>query len=274
MKEYKVVKRFICLLCTITVLLSLVACSTAGESTGQNSTGTEESVASDSSEKSVVIESVASDSSEKSAEIESFPADFVVAKSNAATSAMIRYWLPGAPYDTNEMVREIKAIAEVGFKGIELACVCDSGHTMDASLYGWGSEKWAESTKLVLETAKEVGLKVDLTVSAHWPLNIPGVTADSEESQKELQTGIEVIQPGITYEGKAPVCDTPLNEKTVSDVLKAVTVAKITGQMTKEVSGGFGSPSQEITVYVFDPTTMEAVDINADGSILWTAPAA
>lgn len=200
----------------------------------------------------------------------SFSEDFSMPDKNSGAS--IRFWWPGAPEDLEELKEEINSIAESGFKGIEIACVCDSGSSINQSENGWGTENWRNAVKTALEEAKKVGLTVDLTVGPHWPMGLPTVTPDSDASSKELQQGMTLVSPGETFEGEAPVCDTPLDEGSSVDVLKAVTVAKVTGQVTETISSWAGS--YDVTKYTFDSSSMQKLDIQDGNIISFTAPEA
>lgn len=187
------------------------------------------------------------------------------ANPDRSTHAGIRLWLPGAPEDLEELKTEIRSLEEVGFKNIEIACVCDSGTSIDTVNNGWGTENWRNAVKTVLETAKEVGIKVDLTVGPHWPLALPSITPDSEASSKELQQGTLVLAPGEAFEGTAPVCDTPLDEGNSFDQLKAVTVARISGVVENE------DEEDDTVTYTVDSSTIQTVDVAKDGTISFTA---
>ena len=51
------------------------------------------------------------------------------AQGGPSTGAMFRYWLPGGSVDQAQVIREIEAIADAGYKGVEIA------HVMDAARY-------------------------------------------------------------------------------------------------------------------------------------------
>src|SRR4051794_6900192 len=57
----------------------------------------------------------------------------------ASTGAMFRWWWPGAAVDDGELVRELDAIADAGYKGVEIADVMDSvDYAVDPDVYGYG----------------------------------------------------------------------------------------------------------------------------------------
>lgn len=178
----------------------------------------------------------------------------------SSTKPMTRFWWPNAPQDLDELEREVRAIAEAGYGGIEIACVADSSGWVDPVEYGWGTEGWNNAVRRTLQTAKEVGIKVDLTVGPHWPLSIPGVNPDTPDSAKKLSQGSVKVEAGTTYAGEAPAADEPLKEPWTVDELKAVTAAKITGY------------DEETAAYTYDVNSMQEVTAGEDGTVHWTAP--
>jgi len=61
-----------------------------------------------------------------------------------ATSSMFRWWIPAGFVDDKEIVAELKAIADAGYKGVEICInMSDTGYTREmAKEKGWGTARW------------------------------------------------------------------------------------------------------------------------------------
>lgn len=156
---------------------------------------------------------------------------FLDPASNTDAKPMARYWFPDAGAGlTSEQLAElsekgysvvqseeylnlvsqsIEELYEAGFGGVELTMLAD-GNNYDntiASYAGWGTEAWVRVLSQALYTANQVGkgdgtdFKVDITMTAHWPLVIDTVDPNDDEQQQQLTSAIQNIsQEDLTAE--------------------------------------------------------------------------
>ncbi|MFO1400975.1 MAG: glycosyl hydrolase [Steroidobacteraceae bacterium] len=182
--------------------------------------------------------------------------------------AMFRWWWPGGYITPEEIEREVNAMADAGFGGFEIADVRD-GLTvpMDPKLYGWGTARWVAGVERALEVAYRRGMKADITIGAHWPTGMPGITPDHPAAAKELVHGAAVLQGGERYNAALPVSTVPVTGASMHPTPPQVTPQLVALQAFRQVG------TQGDTV-VLDPASR--VDLAArvvDGALDWTAPA-
>ncbi len=126
-------------------------------------------------------------------------------RADPSAGAMFRYWLPGGTVDEAQVVREIEAIADAGYKGVEIAHVMDGvDYPVDPDLYGYGTERWNRAVRVALEAADRRGLQVDLTLGSRWPMAVPGLDVDGPTSAKELAFGYALVEAGSAFDGAVP----------------------------------------------------------------------
>lgn len=101
-------------------------------------------------------------------------------------------------YEVSDMINELYA---AGFGGVEMTMLADSANygTELVSEIGWGSEAWTRILCQALETANSVGdgdgndFKVDITMTAHWPLIIDTIDPNDDAQQQQLSYTIQAI---------------------------------------------------------------------------------
>lgn len=111
---------------------------------------------------------------------------------------MLRWWLPGDNLDQEELAREVHAIAEAGFTGVEVVRhkVYDGGNGD-----GWMSDAWVESCITIMKAAKEAGIQVDFMMTGgnlSIPVEDPSATDATDRHLVNKETEI-TIEPG--YDG-------------------------------------------------------------------------
>lgn len=195
------------------------------------------------------------------------PIPLNLAAATRLAAPRIRWWLPLAATDPAELVRELDAIAGAGFGGVEVAAMATAG--VDPSVYGWGSDAWADRMTTVLEAAKARNLTVDLTIGPQWPAGSSDIDVDSPAAAQELVYGYVRVSGGDTVDGPVPVpgsFDTsgPFggNREPGTPSLVAVTAARLVD------SAATAKP------VLLDPSSV--VDLTSHvraGSVRWTAPA-
>ncbi len=145
---------------------------------------------------------------------------------------LTRWWVPGSSMDKEEIKKEIESMVNAGFGGAEIVPVSIAGGDGEGQL-DWGSNKWKEVTKYILETAKEYDFTIDFTMTPAWPLALPtikDVNDPSQGAQMELDGAyIDGITKKSPFKGKLPISKEALDDakKVNGDVvLVGVSAAK------------------------------------------------
>jgi hypothetical protein len=169
------------------------------------------------------------------------------------------------------LVREVDAMAREGFGGAEIA---------------FGSGTWATNAQrrgllAVLREAKRLGLRIDMTFGASWPITTPATAPSTGLSEQELQYGYRTLVGGAPYAGPVPPpIDDPTNSKGAK--LVAVTAARLLDEGDPALPVNAGTPNTAVTPTapvrspVLDPSSL--VDLtprgSSSGTISWTPPSA
>ncbi|GAB2650631.1 glycosyl hydrolase [Kribbella swartbergensis] len=77
---------------------------------------------------------------------------------------MMRWWWFGPAVDRRELERELKAMAAAGLGGVEVAFV----YPMSSVDAPFGSEKFLRDVGFAARTARDLGLRFDLTLGSGW----------------------------------------------------------------------------------------------------------
>ncbi len=186
----------------------------------------------------------------------------------------VRWWLADAGYTDEVLLKEIQAMYDAGFYGVEL-CMQD-GDAPD-ELYAYGSEMWSHKWKLMMNKFLDLGMQVSLTSGTNWSTsNVPGLDPDSQAASQVIAMGREVVAPGATVTA-LPKPDT-MRESNKGAFLGAYAY-KLVSQEPGERINNRGAVT-EFTSYVVDYDTM--IDLNDltftqgdtiyDQAFEWTAP--
>lgn len=170
----------------------------------------------------------------------------------AQSRPKFRWWWPTDTLDRAEIDRELTAIKNAGFGGVELGMLRNGDK--------WGSAEFRADLIHALRKATSLGLTFDVTLGPGWPVSSPQVADTSKElSSQDLHYGTADVAGGSTYRG--PVPDNPPPGADAHKRLIAVTAARVTSAEGKPL--------------VLDPDS--AVDltskVDARGTVRWTAPA-
>ncbi|MDF7666028.1 glycosyl hydrolase [Bifidobacterium sp. ESL0745] len=154
--------------------------------------------------------------------------------------------------------QQLDAIAKAGFGRVEIA-------------YGdqyWATETQRKNFEAALEEGQKLGIQVDTTLGAGWPLSTPNTSKGTNLDLQELQYGRTDVAAGATFNAAVPKpYDDPTNTR--GGKLVAVTAAKVV------------KPGPAVTTVNTPPTTSTVLDPDSlidltsqasAGSIDWTAP--
>ena len=170
----------------------------------------------------------------------------------------IRWWW-STPYEAQEFREEIRAFAEAGFGGAEVAFNAD----------GWGTAEQRAMLRESLLEAQRAGIKLDMTLGAEWPVRTPTTGPGSGLAEQELQYGRTDLAGPSVFEGVPPrPFDDPENAR--GGKLIAVTAARVISEGPPVTEPG--TPPERSTV--LDPTSLTDLTprLRGDGTLRWQVP--
>ncbi|MCR2806266.1 glycosyl hydrolase [Paenibacillus soyae] len=140
----------------------------------------------------------------------------------------MRWWLPGAYMENDEIKREIEWLANAGYGGAEIihffGIPTEDVEPEQYVRYGFGSDEWNDRMKAALETAIPLGFQLDFTIGPLWPIATPAIM-DREDDRcvHGLHFGTRAIIGA--YHGQIPGAETIDGERPRK--LVAVTAARL-----------------------------------------------
>jgi hypothetical protein len=155
-----------------------------------------------------------------------FLQEFINPKNNVRPK--MRWWLPGAFMDNNEIKREIRILSEAGYGGAEILHFYPIP-TAEVDLaqipnYYFGSEQWNDRMKAALEAAIENNFTLDFTIGPLWPIATPAVMdVNDDRCVQGLHIGVKNFTG--SYNGVIPDSETIVEERPKK--LIAVTAARV-----------------------------------------------
>lgn len=139
---------------------------------------------------------------------------------------LTRWWWPGNDVTAQELTREINLLADKGFGGVEIqpfAMVLPTkGAGRSDRIMSYDSPSYYDNLRLVLETARQRGLIVDLTDGSGWPAGGPHLT--DKDNNLTLEFGLLHLNGGSIQSIKIP---RPLRADHPDAMLRAVVAAKV-----------------------------------------------
>ena len=149
----------------------------------------------------------------------------------------------------SDQIRELKA---GGYGGVEMTMLSDgASYSYELAKYiAWGSEAWTRVLTQALYTANEIGdFKIDITMTAHWPLIIDTIDPNDDAQQQQMTSYDQEVDP-TALEGDYLTLELP--EQRVTDYFQ-----------------GFpGGDSESATFLFVDKLAASNLAVkNADGSL-------
>lgn len=121
----------------------------------------------------------------------------------------IRYWLPAALVDEEDIREEIQALYKRGFGGVEIVSLIVSNAVALAKAVNnenrWGSKYWNEMMGCISEETKKLGMSMDITNGPGWPISSPKIKSASDEAILcELTFGETIVSQASHYNEELP----------------------------------------------------------------------
>lgn len=144
-----------------------------------------------------------------------------------AYAPFTRWWWPGNDVTPQELQREVQLFAKHHIGGVEiqpmaLVMPCKGKGRADR-IMTFDTPAYYQNLEVVLQTAKQNGMTVDLTDGSGWPAG--GAHITEEENNKTLEVGIADLLPGHNMPIAVPRAQR-------GDRLTAKLVAVVIAQMT------------------------------------------
>lgn len=177
------------------------------------------------------------------------------ASPSMADKPKMRWWVPNALMTKAEITREIESMVDAGFGGAEVVSF-EKTDPAGADV-SWGSTRWNELTKHMLQVAGQHDFTIDFTLTSGWPLNLPTITDIDDPAQGAQMEVDGASVSGITqaapYAGAVPV--PAFRAGAGTPTLVAVTVAKYADKATKTLDRS-SARSLDLDAVTFpDPAT-------------------
>jgi len=111
----------------------------------------------------------------------------------ADTRPQVRYWIPEGYVSEEGLRADVQALARRGFGAIELVAVNFFDEPMPEEAR-WGTERYYEAVRVVLDEASRLGLAVDISNGPGWPISVPQIKdADDPAALYELTYGLREL---------------------------------------------------------------------------------
>jgi hypothetical protein len=161
--------------------------------------------------------------------------------------------------DPASIPSELKAIADAGFGGVEIAF---NGGT-------WATATQRESLERALVEAKKLGLQIDMTLGAAWPFQTPNTQPGSGLSEQELMYGRTDVTGPSTFSGAVPAALDDANGQRGGKVI-GVSAARVVRAGPAVTAG---TPPSSPTVLDPDSLVDLTSKLRPDGTVSWEVPA-
>ena len=109
------------------------------------------------------------------------------------TAAQVRYWIPEGCVTEEGLRADVRSLARRGFGAIELVAVNFFGTPVPDDVR-WGTPRYYEAVRTVLDEASRLGLAVDIANGPGWPISVPQIKdADDPAALYELAYGSRIV---------------------------------------------------------------------------------
>ena len=115
----------------------------------------------------------------------------------------VRWWMAEGGHTDQTLEEEVQAMYDAGFRGVELCQLNES--SLDATVYGYGSEQWNHDFHVVLNKALDLGMTVGITSGTNWnTTNVPGLDPNDQAAMQGVFATSELVESGASISGPAP----------------------------------------------------------------------
>lgn len=127
----------------------------------------------------------------------------------------VRFWVPAAAMDEEDLREEIRQLYARGFGGVEVVVLEALPPQIATGEDGWGTENWNRMVDVIADETCSLGMSMDLANGPGWPIASPAILdADDPAALYELVWGIMDVEKGAHYCGPLPERRTVRSEGT------------------------------------------------------------
>ncbi len=164
----------------------------------------------------------------------------------------VRYWVPAAAMEEEDLRAELRQLQERGFGGVEIVVLGGLPKDLACSEDGWGTPHWDHMVDVIADETEKLGLTMDIAIGPGWPIASPAIqSADDPAAIHELAFGEVPAVDG--YAGPLPERRT-VRAEGHPQLLAVLAYEETADHVLKKES------YQDLTAFT------------TDGSISWTAP--
>ena len=117
----------------------------------------------------------------------------------------IRYWLPAAAIDLQDLTQEIENLYKRGFGGVEVVTLSALPEEILNGEDAWGTDNWYRVLKSISATTEKLGMSLDFANGPMWPISMPTIqNADDSGALYELTWGMVKCPTNGQYSGELP----------------------------------------------------------------------
>lgn len=117
----------------------------------------------------------------------------------------IRYWLPSGAVEEEDLRKEIRALYDRGFGGIEMVSLDRLAPEVSVSEDGWGRKRWNHMMQVAAEETQKLGMSLDIANGPGWPISSPEIKSIEDPAVLcELTYGVSEAKAGAHYDGALP----------------------------------------------------------------------
>lgn len=177
-----------------------------------------------------------------------------------------RWWWPTDQVDVAELYAELDVMHKAGIGGVEISLLRNPTR--------FGSPAFRERVKAVLIRANALGMTVDMTLGAAWPVSSPSIddVAKNLSSQDLVYGAVDVIGP-VEFVGNVPK---PVDSGLLNQRLMAVTAARLAFPFQPADPNVSREPGAAplLEPIRLDPTGMVDITSHTDdnGTMRWQVP--
>lgn len=192
----------------------------------------------------------------------------------------VRWWMAEGGHTDQTLEEEVRAMYDAGFRGVELCQLNES--SLDASVYGYGSEQWNHDFHVVLNKALDLGMTVGITSGTNWnTTNVPGLDPDSQAAMQGVFATSELVEGGASISGPAPREVLVAGSFGAPDTMQPVRdentfigayAFRVIGPDTQMALGEEVEMTRLDSASCIDLTGRITIDANGQECLDWTAP--
>ncbi len=126
---------------------------------------------------------------------------------NNITRPWTRWWWHGSAVNKDGLKQNLEELSKAGFGGVEITAIYGVKGYEDKDIK-FLTPRWMEMLEFTLNTAKELGLGVDVANASGWPFGGPWVT--DEDACKNVQYKVYNLKSGESLNEKIEFIQEPL----------------------------------------------------------------